>query len=137
LTNPLPIGRLRRNRHIGALEQRRREREKTTCTDQTQRHSVSDMPGALREMAPAYRAGRAIHLGTARPLAHQWSVVYGRPAQAFLQKDGNGKISPAPLKTDALSSLPMKSTLVAVQKAASTFPTRLRLRSALSASRRA
>jgi hypothetical protein len=71
-------------------------------------------------MAPAYRAGRAIHLGTARPLAHQWSVVYGRPAQAFLQKDGNGKISPAPLKTDALSSLPMKSTLIAVEKAAST-----------------
>jgi hypothetical protein len=120
LTNLLPIGRLRRDRHIGAPEERRREREKTTCTDQTQRHSVSDLLGALREMAPAYRAGRRYSLG--------YGKTVGPPVERCSRLTGAGVLAEGwqwqdlshSLKADALSSLPMNATLLALQKAAST-----------------
>jgi hypothetical protein len=121
LTNLLPIGRLRRNRPIGALEKRRREREKTTCTDQTQRHSVSDLPGALREMAPAYRARRRYSLG--------YGKTVGPPVERCLRLTGAGVLAEGWQWQDlshcgesrrALFTADEIATLVAVQKAAST-----------------
>jgi hypothetical protein len=117
LTNLLPIGRLRRNRHIGALEKRRREREKTTCTDRTQRHSVSDLPGALREMAPAYRVGRRYSLG--------YGKTVGPPVERCLRLTDAGVLAEGWQWQDlshcaesrrALFTADQIATLVAVQK---------------------